>query len=129
MKNCFKDWSQSNEYDILKTDFVFKTDFILKTGLDLSARQFECTRNPVGIVTNLFLTLLSAVSSADNRCKRFAPRSGPTKRRARSGSKLSDTLMVFLKEFFEKVNFEKISRRQKSVQNYPACKELKEWQE
>ena len=34
-----------------------------------------------------------------------------------------DTLIVFLKEFFEKVNFEKI-RRQKITKNYPACKEL-----
>ena len=32
--------------------------------------------------------------------------------------------MVFLKEFFPSVNFEKISRRQKSMQNYPACNEL-----
>ena len=30
--------------------------------------------------------------------------------------------MVFLKEFFEKVDFEeKKSRRQKSMQNYPYC--------
>ena len=35
-----------------------------------------------------------------------------------------NTLNVFLKEFFKKVNFVKISRRQKSMQNYPACKEL-----
>ena len=32
--------------------------------------------------------------------------------------KLSDTQMVFLKEFFGKVHFE-------SMKNYPACKELK----
>ena len=101
----------AHEYDILNIICIKQTlckrDFILKTGLDLSARQFESTRNPVGVVTNLFLTLLSAVSSADNLCKQFGPRSGPTKRRARSGSKLSEPLMVFLKEFFEKVNFEK----------------------
>ena len=34
------------------------------------------------------------------------------------------TLMVFLKDFFETVNLKKKSRRQKSMQNYPACKEL-----
>ena len=40
-------------------------------------------------------------------------RSGPTKRRAWSESKLFDTLRVFVKEFFEKHNFEKkVSRRQ-----------------
>ena len=47
------------------------------------------------------------MSSADNLCKQFGPRSGATKCRAWSGSKLFDTLMVFLKEFFEKVAFEK----------------------
>ena len=47
------------------------------------------------------------VSSADNFYKQFEPRSGPTKCPAWSGSKLFDTLIVFLKEFFEKVDFEK----------------------
>ena len=32
--------------------------------------------------------------------------------------------MVFLKEFFEKVDLEKISRRQKSRKNFPGSKEL-----
>ena len=47
------------------------------------------------------------MTSADNFGKQFGPRSGPTNRRAWSGSKLFDILMVFLKEFFQKVNFEK----------------------
>ena len=42
------------------------------------------------------------MSSADNFFKQFGPRSGPTKCRAWSGSKLFDTLVVFLKEFFKK---------------------------
>ena len=42
------------------------------------------------------LTLYLLVSSADNFCKQFLPRSS-----------LFDTKMVFLKEFFEKVDFEK----------------------
>ena len=34
--------------------------------------------------------------------------------------------MVFLKDFFEKVDLKKkIHRRQKSMQSYPACKELR----
>ena len=45
--------------------------------------------------------------SADNLCKQFRPRSGQTECRAWSGSKLFDTLMVFQKEFFKKVDFEK----------------------
>ena len=35
------------------------------------------------------------------------------------------TLMLFLKEIFENINFEKkISRQQKSMQNYSECKKL-----
>ena len=49
------------------------------------------------------------LSSSDNLCKQF-------------GSKPFDALIVLLKEFFEKVNFEKKS--DKSLKNYPACKEL-----
>ena len=41
--------------------------------------------------------------SADNLCKQFGPRSGPTKRRARSGSRMIDTLVVFLKQYSEKL--------------------------
>ena len=47
------------------------------------------------------------MSSAHNLVKQFGPRSGPTNRGALSGSKLFDILMVFLKEFFQKINFEK----------------------
>ena len=44
--------------------------------------------------------------------------------KARSGSKLFVTLIVFLKEFLEKVDFEKkkISRLQKSMKTYPVNK-------
>ena len=50
------------------------------------------------------------MSSNDNLCKQFGPRSGPTKCRFWSGSKLVDTLIVF-----RKVNFEKVSRRQQKA--------------
>ena len=53
------------------------------------------------------LTLCLLVSSADNHCKQFGTRSGPTERRSWSGSKLFDTLMVFLEDLLEKVDFEK----------------------
>ena len=52
-------------------------------------------------------------ASADIFCKQFGTRSGLTKCRSWPGSKLFDTLMVFLKEFFEKVDFEKNQQRQK----------------
>ena len=45
---------------------------------------------------SLRLTFCLPVSSTDDFCKQFGPRSGPTKRRARSGSKLFGNLMVFL---------------------------------
>ena len=64
------------------------------------------------------------MSSADNLCKQLRPRSGPTKRRACSGSNLFDTQMVFMKEFLKKVNFEKIIRRQKSMTNFSGGIEL-----
>ena len=51
------------------------------------------------------LTIYLLVLSADNFCKQFGPRSGLTKCRAWSGSKLFDPLMVFLKEFFENIDF------------------------
>ena len=57
----------------------------------------------VSLTTSLLTFILYLlVSSADNRSKQIRPRSGPTKCRARSGSKLFYTLMVFLKEFFRK---------------------------
>ena len=38
---------------------------------------------------------------------------------------LFDTLMVFLKEFFEKVDFEKyLQTTKKNMKNYPACTEF-----
>ena len=43
-------------------------------------------------------------SSADNLCKQPGPR---PKHPSSSGSNLVDTQMVFMKEFFEKVDFEK----------------------
>ena len=58
-------------------------------------------------------------SSADNLDKQFGPRSGPTNRRAWSGSKLFDILMVFLKEFFQKVNFEKNRQTTKKHEKLP----------
>ena len=48
------------------------------------------------------LTLYLLMLSADNLCKQFGLRSGPTKCWAWSGSKMFDThtLMVLLKDFF-----------------------------
>ena len=67
----------------------------------------------------LIITLYLLVSSADNFCKQFVPRS--------SESKLFETLMVFLNEFFKKADVEKISRQQKKkkhMQNFPAVNKL-----
>ena len=51
------------------------------------------------------LFLLAAILSKAN-CKQFGPRSGQTCQ-SWSGSKPFDTLIVFQKEFFEKVSFDK----------------------
>ena len=63
---------------------------------------------------------------ADNICKQLGTRSGLTKCQSRSGSKQFGTLVVFLKEFFEKKNnFEKKSAvDNKSMEKFSACKEL-----
>ena len=67
------------------------------------------------------LTLYLLASSADNLCKQFGPRSGPTKCRPDLDHRCL-TLLWFLKEIFDS---KKISRRQKiSMQTYPACKEF-----
>ena len=60
-----------------------------------------------------YIILCLKVLSVDDLWKPVEPRSGTTICRAWSGFKLFDTLMAFLKEFFEKDN---------NMQNYPACK-------
>ena len=63
------------------------------------------------------------VPSADNLCKQFGPRSGPTLCRAWSWSKLFDTLMVFQKEFFQKKKwFWKLSADEKKHAKLPSSK-------
>ena len=53
------------------------------------------------------------LSFADNLCKQFVPKSAPTKCRTWSGSKLFDTLMVFLKYFLKKLILKKKKKRQR----------------
>ena len=66
------------------------------------------------------------MSSTDHLCKQFGPR---------SGSKLYDTLIVFLKDFMKKVNIPQVSTQQqkhekltsmqrvnKHLSFYPSCK-------
>ena len=52
-------------------------------------------------------SLSSLVSSADDFCKQFGPQIMPTKTSGLIWIQSVDTQMVFLKEIFEKVNFEK----------------------
>ena len=53
------------------------------------------------------LLVAATLSSADSLCKQFGPGSGLTFCRSWSGSKLFDTPILFLKEFIEKIKFEK----------------------
>ena len=66
------------------------------------------------LLARLYVFLL--VLSADNLCKHFGPRSRPIKCQSLSGSKLFDTLIVFLKFFFEKIDFEKSQQTTAKVQ-------------
>ena len=59
--------------------------------------------------------------------KTFANNLDPDQARQNVGPDLDPnclTLMVFMQEFFEKVNLKKNPQTKKSMQNYPACKEL-----
>ena len=67
--------------------------------------------------------LLSQVA-ADNQCKQYGHRSGPTKCRAWYVSKLSDALMVFLKLVFEIVDFEKNLQMTKKLQKFPSIQSI-----
>ena len=69
----------------------------------------------------IFLNIYLQVFSADNFRKQFGPRSGPTKCRAWSGSKLFDTLMVLEKLILKKVNQQTTKN---CMQNYPVSKEF-----
>ena len=64
------------------------------------------------------------MSSADNLSKQFGPRSGPTKRRTWSGSKLFDLLIIFLIEYFEKVDFEKNQQTTKKDAKFPSMQRV-----
>ena len=110
-------------------DIVFwalKINFTLANSEDPNENFFLYTVHLYGQIQYIAVPLLEQVtlcilaSSADNLYKQFGSRSGPTKCRAWSGYKLFDTLMVFLKEILEKVDFEKnqqTTKTRKSSQN------------
>ena len=66
------------------------------------------------------LLAVTILKSADRPCKQFGPRSGPTKCWACYGSKLFDTLIVFLKDLLFEKKMNKINRRQISMLNKAA---------
>ena len=71
----------------------------------------------------VYFTLCLVVSSADYLCKQFGPRSGTTKRRARTGSKPLDTLVVFLIFFLMLILKKTTQHTTNNMNNYSACKE------
>ena len=74
---------------------------------EVSAKKARPLAPMDSFVYTLTLSVLwRLLSSADNLCKQFGTTSGLTKCRSWSGFKLFDTLLVVLKECFEKVNFE-----------------------
>ena len=91
------------------TETSYKNEILLVASLDMILSKKWITR----VKKSSALTLCLRVSSAETLCKQFELRSGPTESRSWSGSKLFDTKMVFLKELFEKIDFEKIQQRTK----------------
>ena len=90
---------------------------LMKTSVDIASEAFidVMKYSYPGVCTIWNLTLCLQGSFGDNLCKQFGPKSGPTKCLAWYGSKLFGTLMVFLKNFLKKVDFEK------SVDNKKSC--------
>ena len=115
-------WIESNHYSAQKWNPI-------KT---LKSRNFSFRKN-FSFLLALFITkwkeillwtLCLLVSSADNFCKLFGPRSGPTN----VGPDLDPNYLTLwrytCKNFSKKLILKKICRRQKRMQNYLACKEL-----
>ena len=73
----------------------------------------------IEIFCGALLSLYTLVSAADNFANSLDP--GQARRNIRPDL---DTNCLTLKEFSEKVDFEKISRRQKSMKNFLEGKEL-----
>ena len=99
----------------------------LRSGPQFSARAHSFINESLQRlqIDNKSLLLMWLLTSNDNLCKQFGSRSGPTKRQAWSGSKLFDTDGNPERFFFLKINLKKKSTEDnKSMQNYPACKEL-----
>ena len=69
-------------------------------------------------------SLPASLSSADNLCKQFGLRSEWTECHSWSGSKPFDTLIVLLKECFEKDNFEKSRQATKYHENLPSMQRV-----
>ena len=101
--------------------FVFYVCFQnIQFELKVSSLNFFRHYSVVCFLSLYCLTLCLPVPSADNLGKQSGPRSGPTIRRARSGSKLFDILMVLLKELFEKGYFEKNQQTTKKHEKLPS---------
>ena len=67
--------------------------------------------------------LAATLSPANNRSKQFGPRSGPTHSVGPELDPICLTLIVYLKEFCEKILFlKKSADDKKSMTNYPTCK-------
>ena len=74
-------------------------------------------------LTRIQFRSLPVLSAAD-LCKEFGSKSGPTKHLALSGSKLFDSLIVFLNIFFKKVDFEKNQQTTKYHEKLPSIERL-----
>ena len=83
------------------------------------------TSRPDHVYIKSYFKFYLLVSSADNFCKPLGPRPGPTKCWACSGFNLY-TQMLFLKEFYEKNDFDKKKKqtKKKSKNIFPGGKEL-----
>ena len=99
---------------------------VCNTGQDRRDGQSVCQNmyNRL-VIQSSFACQRRILSSDDNLYKQVGPRSGPTERWAWSGSNPFDTPIVFLKDFFERINFEnsqqtipKVNEKLPSIQRF-----------
>ena len=94
-----KESNQTTKFSYIPWDFSVSDSNSDSSSLSSSSSIWLSYRN-MRILNDLTLYLL--LSSADNICEHFCTQISPNKTFAWFGSKLLDTLMVFLKEHFQK---------------------------
>ena len=99
----------------------------IKTYLEGIQNTAGCLSQLMQSYIELFPCQQLLLSYAGDLCKQFRPRSGPTECWSWSGSKLLDTLIVFVKEFFEFFFLKKVNQQEEKHEKLPSMQRVKVW--